>query len=562
MLALTASIGAVWLVEVSVAFTGDRWLRAGATALLVDWVAVMFVGAGLVAWARRPDSRFGLLMIAAGSCFWVWILQFANAAGLHTVGILVDYLVVALFIHVYLAFPTGRLPRQPERGLVVTAYVVALGLQVVKISLGAEPRAMLPAVDQTAIADAVEVVQIWSLVVLCLASAVVLVVRRVQGGARPRPVTLLVDAFGLALVMMAVFFTAGLLGWPAFGLIQFVAFAAGGLAPAVFLLGLLEARLARADVGELMVRLRASPVGDLREPLAQALRDPSLTVAYWLPEFDSWADRAGRQMPDPETVPDRGTALIERDGEPVAVLLFDPHLNEEPELLAAVTAAAGIALENDRLQVELRARVQELRESRVRMLDAGQEERRRLERNLHDGAQQRLVALSLGLGMLEADLGSDATWSVQLKEARGEIATALEELRDVARGIYPAVLNAHGLGVALESLTARSSVPLSLQVGLDGRLPIAVEAAVYYVACESLANIGKHARASTASIEVLQRDGQVVVEIVDDGVGGADTERGSGLRGLADRVEAIGGRLLVWSPAGGGTRVRAELPCG
>jgi signal transduction histidine kinase len=226
-----------------------------------------------------------------------------------------------------------------------------------------------------------------------------------------------------------------------------------------------------------------------------------------------------------------------------------------------VTAAAAIALENDRLQVELRARVKELQESRTRMLEAGQEERQRLERNLHDGAQQRLVSLSLQLGLLEVALHGDPDTSARLSQARQEIAASLEELRDVARGIYPAVLSGHGLDVALDSLAVSAPVPLRLNASVSGRLPAAVEATAYYVVSEGLANIGKHARATCARVDVSTANGLLVVEVVDDGVGGADTEAGSGLRGLADRVEALGGHLRIWTPIGGGTRIRAEIPC-
>jgi signal transduction histidine kinase len=196
------------------------------------------------------------------------------------------------------------------------------------------------------------------------------------------------------------------------------------------------------------------------------------------------------------------------------------------------------------------------------VLEAGQRERQRLERNLHDGAQQRLIALSLDLGLLESRLGSDPAARAALAKAKQEIALSLDELRDVARGLHPAVLSGHGLAVAVESVIARAPVPARLTVTLDGRLPESVEVAAYYVVCESLANVGKHAKASLTTVDI-ERDGDtLVVEVVDDGVGGADTERGTGLRGLADRVEALGGRLRVWTPAGKGTRVRAEIPCG
>ena len=238
-----------------------------------------------------------------------------------------------------------------------------------------------------------------------------------------------------------------------------------------------------------------------------------------------------------------------------------PQTALREELLAAVGAAAGIALENGRLQAEQKANLEELKGSRARVIEAGQKERQRLERNLHDGAQQRLVALSLELNMLQRQLADDAAAAERLERARGEIAVSLDELRAVARGLHPAVLSGHGLEVALQSITAQSPTPVRLTVKLDERLPEQIEIAAYYVVSESLANIGKHAQATSVSVEVVRAREIVVVEVVDDGVGGADSERGSGLRGLADRVEAHGGRLRVWSPVGGGTRLRAEMPC-
>jgi signal transduction histidine kinase len=196
------------------------------------------------------------------------------------------------------------------------------------------------------------------------------------------------------------------------------------------------------------------------------------------------------------------------------------------------------------------------------VIEAGQKERQRLERDLHDGAQQRLIALSLDLRRLEERLGDDPDAQASLDQARQEIALSLEELRAVARGIHPAVVTGHGLAVAVESLAACAPVPVRLTVAVDGRLHERLEVAAYYVICESLANIGKHAQATSATVDVARRNGDLVVEIVDDGIGGADSERGTGLRGLADRVEALGGRLRVWTPRGGGTRVRAEMPCG
>src|SRR5437763_428586 len=294
---------------------------------------------------------------------------------------------------------------------------------------------------------------------------------------------------------------------------------------------------------------------------AGATRDPSLALVYWLPDFGRWVDVDGVPVDLPARDSGRAATLIDREGTSGAALIHDRSLADEPQLLDAVSAAAAIGLENGRLHAELRARLDELRGSRRRVIEAGQQERERLERDLHDGAQQRLIALSLELGLLEARLDGDQATKAGLGQARREIALSLEELRAIARGIHPAVVSGHGLAVALESLAARATVPVRLTVELDDRMPERLEVAAYYVVSESLANVAKHAHASSAIVEVAGASGQVVVEVVDDGVGGADTERGSGLRGLADRVEALGGRLRIWTPHGGGTRVRAEMPC-
>jgi signal transduction histidine kinase len=223
--------------------------------------------------------------------------------------------------------------------------------------------------------------------------------------------------------------------------------------------------------------------------------------------------------------------------------------------------AGVVADENLRLDAELQRRLDELRESRARIVEAGYAERKRVERDLHDGAQQRLVALSLELSLLGGELAEETEAKERLTRARREIAASLAELREIAHGIHPAVVTGHGLDVALEQLAALASVPVRLTVETNGRLPEAIEVAAYYLVCETLANVGKYAEASSVTVDVSRSNGSVVVQVVDDGVGGADTERGTGLRGVADRIEALDGRVRVWSPAGGGTRIQAEIPC-
>jgi signal transduction histidine kinase len=550
--------------SVLLALANDQMAEPGLQAGLLNWITLPYILAGVIAWSRRPDSLFGPLIVAAGFAMFLSSLQWASAGIPYTLGLAFDLLPVALFLHVFLAFPGGRLGRARERRVVAASYSAAIGLQLVKMLLGGgESGNVLGVVENSGAVQVVEDVELAALSALSLVGVALLAARR-RGSLRPlRPsVALLVDSFALGLVMIAVLLLAGAFEWPSFETIRRITFGVMGVAPVAFLIGLLNARLSRSALGDLLVRLRSDPAPpDLHEALAGALRDPSLTLAYWLPEFESWADVDGRQVELPQDGSGRTATLIKRDGAPVAALIHDASLADEPQLLDAVSAAAAIALENGRLQAELRARLEELRGSRRRVIEAGQEERQRLERDLHDGAQQRLIALSLELGLLEERLHHDPDVRSRLDDARQEIGRSLEELRDVARGIHPAVVSGHGLAVALESLAARAPVPVRLAVDLEERVPERVEVAAYYVVCESLANVAKHARATSATVDVAQANGQVVVEVVDDGVGGADTERGSGLRGLADRVEALGGRLRIWTPRGGGTRVRAEMPC-
>jgi signal transduction histidine kinase len=505
-------------------------------------------------------------MIAGGFVSGLSALQFAERDLPYTVGALFDILPAALFLHVYLSFPEGRLRSAFERALVALAYTAAIGLQPLRLAVeDFRPHNLLEVSSHSDAAEALARIQLLSLSALCLIGIGVLAARRRQGG-RPlrRSVAVLIDLFALGLLMIAVLFVSGVIeafDGATFLAIQRATLFVVGLSPIVFLVGLLDARLARSAVGDLMLELRSEPARtDLRDALARALRDPSLALAYWLPDFGVYVDLDGRPVELPD-LDGRATTLIDRDGAHVAALIHDPALADEPELLDAVCAAAGIALETGRLQAELRARLEELRGSRARIVEAAQSERQLLERNLHDGAQQRLIALSLDLSLLKGRVNADSEARAGIDQARRQIAASLGELREIARGIHPAVVSGHGLEVALEQLAARAPVNVTLRVEIEGRLPEPLEVAAYYVVAESLANVAKHAQATTASVEVVKEQRELVLEIVDDGVGGADSERGSGLRGLADRVEALNGRLRVWTPLGGGTRVRAEIPC-
>ena len=306
--------------------------------------------------------------------------------------------------------------------------------------------------------------------------------------------------------------------------------------------------------GSMMTRLvvdlgDAADAGTLRERLADALGDPTLTVAYWLAEQSRYVDEAGRPIELGAAGDSRVSTPIEEEGARVAALVHDPAVLDDPALTAAVAAATRVALSNVRLQAEVQARVAEVEASRRRIVDAGDAERRRLEMELREGAERRLERVAALLAASAPPLSGV-----------GEAVEAVRrELRELARGIRPAALTDGGLAAALPELARRSAVPVRVVVP-ERRFAPAVEAATYFVCSEGLANVAKYAAASEVLVEVVCDGATVRLLVEDDGVGGAVPLRGSGLAGLADRVEALGGRLRVDSRPGRGTRLVADLP--
>jgi signal transduction histidine kinase len=559
-LGLAAGGTVVALVLTEPALAGHR--VAEVLSVVASW---SFLASGLIAWRRRPGNRLGALMVVIGV---IWLtgqlMLFADWPVLFTAGIVANDAWAVPFVLLLVSFPAGR-PRTRRDLLLVAPFAVAvIPLELawlLFLETGPPGNALLISNDP-GVADAIDTAQLTLLTGGALALLTVLVARwRAASAPLRRSLTpILAGALVLLLVpaRLSVEKLTDSTAPEALTIATVLAFIA---VPIAVLVDILRARLARSAVGELVLALRSNAAPRaLRDALARALGDPSLVLAPWLPEYETYADLDGRPVQLPAD-PRRVTTLVDRNGTPVAALVHDASLSEEPELLNAVGATAAIAVENARLEAELLARVDELRATGTRILEAAQGERRRLERDLHDGAQQRLVALNLELSMLEARLRDDPETRAAVAQARGELAQSLGELRELARGLHPAVLTGYGLPVALDSLAARAPVPVRVDVALDGRLPEPVEVAAYFVVSEALTNVAKYAHASTASVEISRDDGDVVVQIADDGVGGATIDGGSGLRGLADRVEALGGRLRVDSPAGEGTRMRAEIPC-
>jgi signal transduction histidine kinase len=544
-----------------------------AVALVVGWG---FIGAGLFAWDRRPNNNIGSLMVATGFAWLLSLISASNVSVLFTAGAFVSSIYIVTAIHMLLAAPYGRGLSRADRRIVTVGYaLVTVGLLPLYLFLdpardgcdGCPDNAILIEHNQT-------VVDVWSALVnvvgiSLLVAVLISLIRRWRRATRPeRRLYAPVYAAGVALMIAAIgqlgLQTAGT-GGSAAEILFIISVIPLALVPYLFLASFVRARVAQGGaVGELMSRLSAAPrAGRLRDALADALEDPSLELVYWLPERARFVDAGGHEYELPEDDSTRAVTRVEREGRCVAAIIHDARLPQMREHVDAVGAAASLALDNERLDAELRAKIDELRVSRERMLQVGVEERRRLERDLHDGAQQRLVSMALNIRLARAKLNEDPLAAEQLLASAGtELESALEELRELARGIHPAVLTDRGLATALETLANRAPVRVELGELPQERLPEGVELAAYFVVAEALTNVAKYAEASRATVHVERDNGRVVVEVSDDGVGGADPGRGTGLRGLADRIAVLEGRLDVESEQGHGTTVRARIPCG
>jgi signal transduction histidine kinase len=541
-----------------------------AVAVLTVLAGLSFVGAGLVAWHGRPERVTGALMIGTGFALFAGTLVDANQSVPFTVGLALSPLATAVLAHLILAFPDGRLHSGLERGLVIAAYLNATVLQITMLMfMGIEhvggcpcPSNLLFVRDDMSVHSAL--MNAHRLSGIAIAGGVLTVVARRWQSASPllrRALAPILVTGGITAALLAATLIADQASAGITRGLDAALRVALATVPLAYLFGLFQARLARVGLGELVVELGNNPEqGRLREALARALRDPSLELGYWMPDEREYVDLEGNQV-DVVPTATRAVTILERRGEKVAALVHDAALREDPALLDAVSSAAGLALDNERLLAQLRAQLAETRSSRARIVDAADTERRRLERNLHDGAQQRLVTLALHLRMAQETLRDDPAAAGELLDGVGEdLKLALEELRELARGLHPAILTERGLTPALESVAARAPFKVAIEGVPDERLPPAIEAAIYYVVAESLTNAAKHARASAATVRLSTNGDAATIEIRDNGGGGASMGDGSGIRGLADRVEALGGRFELRSPAGAGTVVTAELP--
>jgi signal transduction histidine kinase len=531
--------GATWVALAAAGLIG-RWPERRRTALLI--VAWLLAGLAIDADSNWPDSRVAV-----------------------TVGLLAAALQPSLYAQMTLSYPSGWIRDRAERAFLGLAYLVTLLWQLAPALFadfrcpGCAPHATSLLFTGHAL-DLTAVGKVFSVLIITLGLVfLALIARRLRDSspATRRTLLPLVLAGGFAATEFIVLHVAFLADWTqAFATLEWVDRMTLLVVPVALFAGLATIRRHRGPLGDLLVELRDARPEQIEPALARAVGDRALRLALWLPDEQRYVDCDGAPASVHDGADGRAVTLIGPSQEPVAAIVHDASLVEQRALLVAAGSAASLAFENARLQAKLRAQLAELRASRARIVSAGDAERKRLERDLHDGAQQRLLAAGLALQMLADDGGNPAL----LAEARSELQAGLRDLRELARGIHPAILTAQGLPAAVRSLADRASVPISVDV-TEGRHPEPVESAAYFVVSEALANVAKHAHAHSAAVSIDRLDGHLIVAIRDDGRGGARCDAGGGLHGLADRVGSLNGRLIVESPPGEGTIVRAEIPC-
>lgn len=535
---------------------GEPWTYVAYDGLVA--IAASFVS--LLVWAQRRRGVVGPLLYLYTLVFIVMALRNEPNTLLISGTWLAISLLPPVFSHLVLAFPAGRLETAADRVFVALVYSHGVAFAVATLIVGpagmlfggcgTDPCPSRPPLLGAGDAAWFERLLTWrdrtlAPLIVCF---VALVARRVwRAGARRRRQLAPIAVAAAAVTAVFVVFGPEQPGhW--FG--DLSAHAAHLGLTVAFFVGYWSTGLERAGVADLMAQMAAAPAGELEPRLARLLRDPALRLHRATdPELT-------RELP-----PGRATSVVVGRRGPLAVLVHDATVVEDERLLAAVLSAVALALENAALRDELVEQLTEVRASRQRIVEASDRARRQLERDLHDSAQQRLLSAGMALQFAARELPDGTAARELLDDAAAEVRSAIAEMREITRAVHPAVLSERGLRAALTALAQRSTVPVTISGRADGPLPDPVQVAAYYAVSEALQNVAKHASATTVSIDLCPHAAALIIRIRDDGRGGADPNNGRGLRGLADRVEAIGGALRIDSPPGAGTELVVELPC-
>jgi len=530
---------------------------------------LLWVGVMLVMMRREPSGLMWKLVLALLVAYTFGAASSIPNDVIWSLATLLFWLPDAMTPHLALAFPSGRLSTTFDRRLIAFVYAYVFASSAVQLMVwdphftGAyRPQNVFLVWPNNELAAAIGTVRAYSLPLL----AVIVLWRlwrrwRAATPSSRRVLGPLVVAMPLQGAVTVAWYLAPAVGHPeVVGLLRNpVFFLAYLILPVGFLVGALRGRFARASVADLAVELgRGVPLGGLEDLLRRRLRDRSLRLLFPSGNGEGFVDPAGQPVDDSVVEAGaRGVTRVEHDGELIAVLVHDPGLHvENPGFVEAVGSVAGLALRNERLSALVRAQLEEVRASRTRIVEAANEERRKIERDLHDGAQQRLVALTMRLEQARATtIGSAAL----IDDTTRELREALADVRALARGLYPPILTEAGLRAAVESLAERASLPVDIRLP-DVRFPPAIEITAYFVVAEALTNVARYAEASEAHVYGAVTGDTLTITVADDGHGGADPDRGTGLRGLSDRLAAIGGSLEIHSSAGQGTIVQAMLP--
>jgi signal transduction histidine kinase len=564
---LLLGAGGVVIAAVEIALfwplEGPVWLYS-----LFSLTGLVYLAAGLAAWWRRPSNHIGAIIVLSGGVWLAAALVNTDVTALVAVGLILATGPLAVAVWLLHAFPSGRLRSTVSVATVVAAFVVTLGLQTPQYLFA--PRS---SEDVLSIADRPDLVTLGlhlqrvAGIAVMLVTAVVLFTRLRQSAPQQRRVLAPLYAYGIVAVLVV---PLGPLIEPVFNL-SFLGVTAGQLVllagvPVSFVLAMLRGGFARTgEVAELGAWLGGT--ASERMPLVNALRrtlgDETLVVVYWAPGRRRFVDALGQSISLP--VPgDTGRGIVEitLGDRLIGALVYDRAMNEDPELVQSAGRVAAIAIDNERLTAELIANQAALRLSRARIVEAGDRERRRIAQNLHDGIQVELVLLAIGAQELR-HAGSAADLDVAATQLRNGIDDAANHLRELVHAVMPAGLIERGLTAAVEDLVDRMPLPTNLVVvHVEEPLSPTVGSTAYFVVAEALANAVKHAGANTLSVRLERTESQLLIEVTDDGVGGAASGAGTGLRGLLDRVDVLGGQLAIDSPLGHGTRLAAELPCG
>ena len=558
--------------------SGDIALVASVRALMV----AVPIAVGCYAWHRRPNERFGPLLIVAGLLWFVTTLAESDSSVLYSIGRIAAWFVEVQLIYLILSFPSGRLPARVDRALVWAAagLVAVLYLPTALIDAsyplpapytscqdGCPANAFFVLDSEPGFVDSLVRPLREILTVLLFLAVTARVGARVRGATRLMRRTLS-PVLAVALARSGVFATAVAVrraapdSAAADALIWIIALGLPAMAVGFFV-GLVRWRLFVAEALQVLgLRLQSgTDAAGLRDVLAEALDDPSLWLAY--PRAAGWVDADGLpvELPTPES--ERCVTEV-RDGDRrIAAIVHDDALRDQQQLVDAAAAYARIALENQHLGAKVESSLRELRESRARILTTADRERRRIERDLHDGAQQRLVALRIKLELAEALVREDqASGLAELRTLGSDVDDTLDEIRSLARGVYPAPLVDQGLAGALRMAALHTALPAEIRPDGIERYPPEIESAVYFCCLEALQNASKHARGATGVTVSLAEDDALRFYVRDDG-DGFDVQRtagGAGLANMRDRLAAIGGELTIDSTPGQGTAVRGSVP--